>query len=131
MYSGYGGTLSFSDIAAISNIISIAWTGVDGETIVLKTLADVNRFCTKMAGGQDAGELSVVCAYDATQFNTLMTNGNSTTNVVVTHTLPDGSTIVCNGFYKKPGALDLNTDPNVVQYTFVVPLSGEPTFTAA
>ena len=127
--TGYGGTLGGSVTGTLSNIRSITWTGVDGEVIVLKTLADVNRFASKIAGSNDAGELSVECEYDKTQFSTLISRQGQSVETW-TSTLPDGTTIVCSGFIRNVSDLS-ETTADAMTYTSAIPLSGEPTVTPA
>ena len=103
--------------------------GVDGEVIVLKTIEDVNRWVTKIAGSRDAGELTVECEYVKTQFATLISRQLEAAETW-TSTLPDGTTIVCSGLIKNVSNLNQDTDGAII-YTVGIPLSGEPTVTAA
>ncbi len=94
---------------------------------MLKTIADVNRWVGKLAGSRDAGQLTIECEYDKTQFATLISRQGEA-NETWTGTLPDGTTIVCDGHIKNVSDLNENTD-DVMTYTVGVPLAGEPTVT--
>ena len=128
-YIGYGATLSGATTGSISNITGITWSGADSETIVIKTLADTNRWVEKIAGSRDAGDLTINCIYDKTQYASLI-GAVGDDEEQWTLTLPDSSTIVCDGIVKNVSGLENNTEGAIV-YSFTIVLSGQPAFTAS
>jgi hypothetical protein len=127
-YTGYEATLSGSVTGALTKVVSITWSGADSEIITLKTLADTNRWVSKIAGSRDAGELTINCEYDKTQYATLIGEVGDVAETW-TATLPDNTTIVCSGIVKGVGGLEINTEGAIV-YSLTIPLSGEPAVTA-
>lgn len=125
--TGYGSTVAGAITGTIGNINNVTWSGVDGEDIEFKTLADVNRFINTIAGSQRPGSMTIVCIYDKTQFATLIGRTNQA-NENWTVTLGDGTTIVCAGHIKTVSGLNPNPDSEI-QYTVDIPLSGEPAVT--
>lgn len=125
---GHGTTLAGATAGAIGKLTNIGGPNESVDDIDVTDMASTDARREFMAGLIDSGEVSADLIYDKTLYDTVQ-GALGGTNEAWTITLPDTSTIVCNGYLKANG-LAIPMEDKITQ-AITIKLSGGITVTPA
>ena len=125
--SGFGTTLSGSVAGTIAEITGVSIPGFTVDDIDITTMDSPGAWREFIAGLKNAGQLDVDGFYEDEDFDSLL--DNLAVKQDWTITLPNGATLVAEGYIKDLGD-EVPMDAGISR-TFSIKLSGEPVYTPA